>query len=80
MLLTETFPKHKLRGMFEAFRKVPYKILWKATREKFPEDLDIPSNIQFEQWMPQLGILCKTKLFLLSYQLIRFTSKRSPER
>ncbi|GJQ66555.1 hypothetical protein Trydic_g4539, partial [Trypoxylus dichotomus] len=58
MLLTESFPEHKLRSLFEAFRKVPYKILWKATKEKFQSNLDIPSNIQFEPWMPQLEILC----------------------
>ncbi|KRT85103.1 glucuronosyltransferase, partial [Oryctes borbonicus] len=58
MLLTESFPEYKLQSLFQAFGKVPYKILWKATREKFAPSLDIPSNIQFESWMPQLEILC----------------------
>ncbi|KAI4468665.1 UDP-glucosyltransferase [Holotrichia oblita] len=58
MLMTESFPVDKIRGLFEAFRKIPYKILWKANKERFPENLDFPSNIQFEPWMPQLGILC----------------------
>lgn len=60
--MTESFPVEKIRGLFEAFRKVPYKILWKANKEKFPKNLDFPPNIQFEPWMPQLGILCNVTM------------------
>lgn len=59
MLLTETFEDEKLQGMFDAFKELPYKVLWKATREKFSKNLVIPDNIHFETWMPQSDILCK---------------------
>lgn len=59
MLLTETFDHDKLQGMFDAFAELPYKVLWKANKEKFAKSLVIPDNIQFEKWMPQMDILCK---------------------
>lgn len=59
MLQTETFHPVKLQAMFDAFAELPYKVLWKANREKFPKGLVIPSNIHFEKWTPQLDILCK---------------------
>lgn len=70
MLLTESFPEKTLQGLFDAFRKIPYKILWKATKENFSKNLKIPSNIQFEPWMPQLGILCKSCLSYRTLYLI----------
>lgn len=60
MLRSETFETTKLQAMFDAFKELSsYTILWKAKRERFPEGLNIPSNIQFREWMPQLDILCK---------------------
>lgn len=59
MVLTETFPPYKLQAFFDAFKELPYKVLWKADREKMPKGLSIPSNIHFEPWMPQTDILCK---------------------
>ena len=58
MILTETFDYDKLQGLFDAFAELPYKVLWKAVREKFPKGLKIPDNIHFENWMPQMDILC----------------------
>lgn len=59
MLLSETFDPEKLQAIFDALAEVPYTVLWKANREKFPKGLKIPSNIYFQEWMPQLDILCK---------------------
>lgn len=59
MLLTESFDDPILQGLFDAFAELPYKVLWKATREKFSKNLTIPNNIHFEPWLPQLEILCK---------------------
>ncbi|XP_063902949.1 UDP-glycosyltransferase UGT5-like [Zophobas morio] len=66
MILTETFDYDKLQGLFDAFAELPYKVLWKAVREKFPKGLKIPDNIHFENWMPQMDILChpNVKLFV----------------
>jgi hypothetical protein len=66
MVLTETFDNDKLQGMFDAFMELPYKVLWKADREKLPKSLKIPKNIHFENWMPQIDILCKTILIFLT--------------
>ncbi|XP_044255719.1 UDP-glucosyltransferase 2-like [Tribolium madens] len=66
MIMTETFDPAKLQGMFDAFAELPYKVLWKAKRENFPKGLKIPKNIYFENWMPQMDILChpNVKLFV----------------
>nr|XP_022908581.1 UDP-glucuronosyltransferase 2B31-like [Onthophagus taurus] len=67
MIMTETLPEHILKSIFETFKALEdYKILWKADKDLFPKELEIPSNVQFEKWMPQLGILChpNTKLFI----------------
>ncbi|KAI7815543.1 UDP-glucuronosyltransferase [Rhyzopertha dominica] len=66
MLLTETIDEDKLQGLFDAFKELQYKVLWKATRENFSKNLTIPENIHFEPWLPQLDILChpKVKLFV----------------
>lgn len=55
----ENFPVEMLQEMFDAFSQLPYKVLWRATKEKFPKELTIPKNINFEAWMPQLDILCE---------------------
>lgn len=65
MLLTETIDEDKLQGLFDAFKELQYKVLWKATRENFAENLTIPENIHFEPWLPQLDILCNTSKNLL---------------
>ncbi|KAK9747235.1 UDP-glucoronosyl and UDP-glucosyl transferase [Popillia japonica] len=66
MVMTESFNKEVLRAFFNTFKNLPYKVLWKASPEKFPSDLQPPSNIQFESWMPQMEILChpNVKLFV----------------
>lgn len=69
MIKTESFPSYKLKAIFDALKDLPYKVLWKAVPENFPKDLEIPSNIHFESWMPQLDVLCKyviTNLFMSS--------------
>lgn len=66
MLLSETFHPEVLQEMFDALEELQYAVLWKATRERFPETLRIPNNIYFQPWMPQLDILCKTAVRLLS--------------
>ncbi|XP_068906139.1 UDP-glucosyltransferase 2-like isoform X2 [Tenebrio molitor] len=66
MVLSESFDNDKLQEMFDAFVELPYKVLWKADREKLPKSLKIPENIHFEKWMPQIEILChpNVKLFV----------------
>lgn len=59
MLLSETIDPEKLQAIFDSFNELPYTVLWKAKRERFPDGLNIPSNIYFQEWMPQLNILCK---------------------
>lgn len=63
MVRTETFPLEMLQEMFDAFSQLPYKILWRATKEKFPKSLKVPDNIHFEVWVPQLDILCESRVF-----------------
>lgn len=67
MLLSETFDGEKLQAMLDVFSILPYKVIWKAVRKKIAKDLVIPSNVHFEKWMPQLGILCKSYLYLFLY-------------
>ncbi|GJQ84872.1 hypothetical protein Trydic_g18400, partial [Trypoxylus dichotomus] len=66
MVATESFSEEVLTAFFNVFERLPYKILWKASRERFPKHLKLPTNIQFEPWMPQMEILChpKVKLFI----------------
>lgn len=59
MIMSESMSTHKLQGIFDAFENLPYKVLWKADRNKFSKHLHIPKNIHFEQWMPQIDILCE---------------------
>lgn len=65
MIQTETFDVDTLNALFEAFSELPYKVLWKANKDKFPIK-KFPNNIQFEPWMPQLDLLChpNVKLFV----------------
>lgn len=65
MLQTESFEPEKLQDMFDAFEELPYTVLWKADKNKFPRGLRIPSKIHFEKWMPQLDILCELTDFLV---------------
>ncbi|KRT85102.1 Glycosyltransferase [Oryctes borbonicus] len=58
MIVTESFSEEVLLAFFNAFKRLPYKVLWKASRERFPKHLKLPNNIQFEPWMPQMEILC----------------------
>lgn len=60
MALTETFPSEKLQAFLNSFKGLPYKIIWKANGERMPKNLSIPSNIHFEQWLPQKDLLCKS--------------------
>lgn len=59
MVLSETFDPQKLQAIFDVFKELPYQVLWKAKRDRFPDGLSIPKNIYFQEWMPQLDILCK---------------------
>lgn len=59
MVLSETFDPEKLQAIFDVFKELPYQVLWKAKRDRFPDGLKIPKNIYFQEWMPQLDILCK---------------------
>nr|XP_022913479.1 UDP-glucuronosyltransferase 2A3-like [Onthophagus taurus] len=61
---SETFPDYKLKPIFEALSEIPYKILWKGKRSDVAKHLNIPSNIQFVPWMPQLEVLCHPNLKL----------------
>lgn len=62
MLISESFHPEKLQAMFDALKELPYTVLWKAQRERFPKGLNIPKNIYFQEWMPQLHILCNNIL------------------
>lgn len=59
VLVIETLPEDKIRAFLGAFGELPYKVVWKGSRERFPEHIDIPDNIHFEPWIPQQDILCK---------------------
>lgn len=59
VLVIETLSEDKLRALLGAFSELPFKVIWKGSRERFPEHIDIPDNIHFEPWIPQQDILCK---------------------
>lgn len=59
LILTESFPIATTQALFDAFAELPYKVVWRATKENFPKGLRFPNNIQFETWLPQLDILCE---------------------
>nr|XP_022913467.1 UDP-glucuronosyltransferase 2A3-like isoform X2 [Onthophagus taurus] len=61
---TETFPGHILQAFFDVFENLPYKVLWKGDIKKFPKTYNIPKNIHFIPRMPQIPILCSSKVNL----------------
>ncbi|XP_071056588.1 UDP-glycosyltransferase UGT5-like [Onthophagus taurus] len=63
-LNTETFPGHILQAFFDVFENLPYKVLWKGDIKKFPKTYNIPKNIHFIPRMPQIPILCSSKVNL----------------
>ncbi|CAG9768049.1 unnamed protein product [Ceutorhynchus assimilis] len=66
LIKSETFPIQTTQAIFDAFAQLPYKVIWKATKENFPNGLSFPENIHFEKWLPQQNILCdpRVKLFV----------------
>ncbi|XP_066247354.1 UDP-glycosyltransferase UGT5-like isoform X2 [Euwallacea similis] len=66
VLVIESLPKEKLQALLSTFAELPYKILLKGSKERFPKDVKIPENVHLEPWMPQQDILCdsRVKLFV----------------
>ncbi|KAJ8976653.1 hypothetical protein NQ317_010368 [Molorchus minor] len=48
MIMTEKFPVETLQGLADAFGELPYKVIWKADKDKFPEEVKFPDNVHFE--------------------------------
>lgn len=65
VLLSESMPSATIQTIFDVFSELPYQILWKINKENLPKGLNIPANIHFESWMPQLDLLCKHQVELL---------------
>ncbi|CAH0561509.1 unnamed protein product [Brassicogethes aeneus] len=64
MIKTESFPIEKIQAMFDVFAELPYKVIWKADVDQFPKGVQFAKNIHFKKWMPQLDILCSSKVNL----------------
>lgn len=62
LIRSDTLPDEKLQALFDAFGALPHLILWKGDRTKFKKSIKIPNNIHFEQWIPQLDVLCHPNL------------------
>jgi glucuronosyltransferase len=49
----------KKMGIVNAFKRLPQTILWKWESDSFTEDA---KNIHIKRWLPQIDVLCKTKM------------------
>lgn len=61
LLKSAKLPQEKREAMLEAFKKLPYKILWKFEDENLPGK---PENVFIKKWYPQrdvLGKCCENK-------------------
>ncbi|XP_045483413.1 UDP-glycosyltransferase UGT5-like isoform X2 [Harmonia axyridis] len=62
VLSSDTIPLEKLQNICDAFDILNYKVLWKTDRKKLPKGLRIPSNVNTQEWVPQLDILCNPNI------------------
>lgn len=58
----DTMPQHLQDLFINAFRKLPYKLLWKFETQK----KNLPSNVMIHKWIPQQDVLAhpNVKLFI----------------
>ncbi|XP_065216417.1 UDP-glycosyltransferase UGT5-like [Planococcus citri] len=63
LLRMDTFPDHKRIAFFNAFAKVPQRVIWKWGKSHFPHE---SNKILVKSWLPQRDILAhpKVKLFI----------------
>ncbi|CAG9767021.1 unnamed protein product [Ceutorhynchus assimilis] len=66
LLAIESFSIDSLQDIFDVFAPLPYKGIWRAKQEALPKNLNISKNVYFENWVPQLDLLCdsRVKLFI----------------
>lgn len=50
-----TMPNEVLMSFYEAFERIPQRILWKCTENNMPR---LPKKVKCIEWAPQLSILC----------------------
>ena len=50
-----TLPNEVLMSFYEAFERVPQRILWKCIESNMPR---LPKKVKCIEWAPQLSILC----------------------
>lgn len=58
-----TLPNEVLMSFYEAFERVPQRILWKCIESNMPR---LPKKVKCIEWAPQLSILCdpNVRLFI----------------
>ncbi|CAG9767022.1 unnamed protein product [Ceutorhynchus assimilis] len=66
LLAIESFSIDLLQDILDAFATLPYKVIWRAKHEALPKNLNVPKKVYFENWVPQLDLLCdsRVKLFI----------------
>lgn len=56
---SKDFPKETREILLEAFKELPYTILWKYEDDELPGR---PDNVKIAKWLPQQDVLSKSKL------------------
>ncbi|CAG9767024.1 unnamed protein product [Ceutorhynchus assimilis] len=66
LLAIESFSIDLLQDILDVFAPLPYKVIWRAKQEALPRNLNVSKNVYFENWVPQLDLLCdsRVKLFI----------------
>ncbi|CAG9767023.1 unnamed protein product [Ceutorhynchus assimilis] len=66
LLAIESFSIDLLQDILDVFAPLPYKVIWKAKQDGLPKNLNVSKNVYFENWVPQLDLLCdsRVKLFI----------------
>lgn len=71
-----TLPNEVLMSFYEAFERVPQRILWKCIESNMPR---LPKKVKCIEWAPQLSILCTyiyIYLFFLCVCGVSLTARR----
>lgn len=61
----EDMTMDSLNIIYDAFSKLPYKVLWKCERDQMPRKLE---NLLVVKWVPQQGVLAHPNIKLFVYQ------------
>lgn len=51
----------KINAFLEAFRELPYTVLWKWENETLPGK---PANVHISKWLPQQDVLGNKKIYI----------------